>query len=325
MLLAAICGWSASAGAQTDTERAGARAAAQQGAQAYAEGRYEEAVDLFTRAESLVHAPPHLLYMARSYEKQGRLVKAREEYLKITREQLSADAPEAFVDAQNNAQTELNALEPRIAYVAVTVKPADASAQVMIDGNELAAALIGVETPIDPGKHRVVAVVAGSEGAPQEVEIAEGAHVALEVAPPSATPAAETAPPPTTTVADEGPSDPGQGLRIGSYVAFGVGAVGLGVGTVFLIKGLGKSSDADKLFDSCVPNCSTTETKDVNDLDDDAASAKTMAVVGYAVGAVGIGAGVTLLILSNKASQEASGASIRPWVGWQSAGVTGTF
>jgi len=43
------------AAAQTDEERAGARAAAQEGASAFREKRWADSIDLFTRAESLVH------------------------------------------------------------------------------------------------------------------------------------------------------------------------------------------------------------------------------------------------------------------------------
>src|SRR5262249_27849712 len=44
------------ASAQSDENRAAARAAATEGARAMSEKRYADAVDLFTRAEALVHA-----------------------------------------------------------------------------------------------------------------------------------------------------------------------------------------------------------------------------------------------------------------------------
>src|SRR5688572_13849493 len=81
------------AAAQTEEEIAGARSAATPGVKAYDAGDYAQAVDLFQRAESLVHAPPHLLYMARGNEKLGHLVTARELYNKIIRETLPASAP----------------------------------------------------------------------------------------------------------------------------------------------------------------------------------------------------------------------------------------
>jgi hypothetical protein len=311
--------------AQSDADKAAARAAAQQGIQAYAEGRYADAADLLTRAETLFHAPPHVLYQARTQEKLGHLIEARELYMKVTRETLAPTAPEVFRTAQAEANTELTALEARIPYLTVVLTPANANAKVMLDGVELPPAMIGLESPINPGKHRAVAVVGTTEGPAQEVDVAEGAHLKVEVSP--AAPAAPVAAPPATPV-DQGSSDPGKGLRIGGYVALGVGVVGLGVGTVFLINGLGKKGDADDAFDACnsgAGGCSTTEERNVNDLEDDAASAKTISAVGYGVGVAGVGTGIVLLVLAGNKSAHSTQARITPWVGWQSAGVSGTF
>lgn len=311
--------------AQTDADKAAARAAAQQGAQAFAEGRYADAADLFTRAESLFHAPPHVLYMARAQEKQGRLIEARELYMKLSRETLDPKAPEAFRTAQGEANTELAALEPRIPYLAVVLNPANANAKVMLDGAELPAAMVGLESPVNPGKHRAVAVVGTTEGPAQEVDVAEGAHLKVEVSP-AAPPAPVTTAP--ATPVDQGTSDPGKGLRIGGYVALGVGVVGLGVGTVFLISSAGKKGDANDAFDECNAHptgCTVPEENNVNGLEDDAASAKTIGAVGIGVGVVGVGAGITMLVLASNKSAESNQAHITPWVGWQSAGVSGRF
>jgi hypothetical protein len=37
-------------------------------------GTLPDALDLFSRAESIIHAPPHLLYIARAHDKLGKLV-----------------------------------------------------------------------------------------------------------------------------------------------------------------------------------------------------------------------------------------------------------
>src|SRR5262245_47766485 len=90
-----LCVWGTTVHAQTDEQRAGARSLATEGATAFKDGRYKDAVDLFTKAESLMHAPPHLLYLARSHVKLGQYVKAREAYLRITKEQLPGNSPQA--------------------------------------------------------------------------------------------------------------------------------------------------------------------------------------------------------------------------------------
>src|SRR6185369_1760196 len=77
--------------AQTKEQKAGARAAADAGGDAFDAGKYAEAADLFERAERLLHAPPHLLYAARAHAKLGHVVEARELYLTLTREHLAAN------------------------------------------------------------------------------------------------------------------------------------------------------------------------------------------------------------------------------------------
>jgi len=126
----------------------GARAAATEGAKAFDEKRYADAADLFSRAESVVHSPVHLLYIARSQAGLGALVKAQETYRKLAREDLSANAPPAFRKAVEDGNRELKELEPRLPYVTVTV-PGRSDAVVEMDGKRVAPALVGVPLPVD--------------------------------------------------------------------------------------------------------------------------------------------------------------------------------
>ncbi|MBK8994839.1 MAG: hypothetical protein IPM35_03685 [Myxococcales bacterium] len=335
--------------AQTDDERAGARAAASEGAKAFSESRWADAIDLFSRAQSLVKAPPHLLYIARSHEKLGQLVKARENYLQIKRANIADDAPPAFKDAKQAAEAELAALEPRLPYVTVNVQGAGA-AQVTVtqDGVQVPPALVGVPRPVDPGEHKFQAFAKDMESEVVALTVKEGGKesVALTLVskpgagvPPGGAGAADGAATPSggDGAGDRGTTSPGSnGMKIGGYVALGVGAVGLGLGTVFALKASGKYSDADDLFDKSGCGNSTgagsTCDKPVQDeivaLDEDGDSAKTLSYVGFGVGIVGIGAGVTLLILSSgssKSSARPEAPRVMPWIGYRSAGITGHF
>jgi hypothetical protein len=62
----------------------------------------------------------------------------------------------------------------------------------------------------------------------------------------------------------------------------------------------------------------------VNSLTDDYKSKSTLSVVGYAVGGAGLITGITLLVLSGSKHSE-SAAGVTPWIGYQSAGVSGRF
>jgi hypothetical protein len=332
---------------QTDEDRAGARTLATEGAKAFSAQRWSEAVDLFTRAEALVHAPPHLLYLARARAKLGQYVLAREIYERIVRENIAPTAPPAFLDAQNAAKAELPSLEPRIAMLTVRITGVDPkTVSVMVDGQKLPSVFVGAPKPVDPGDHKVQAIGEGVASELITLHVKEGAreNVSLAVTPqkgamlptttaPVPTPAT-TAPASPTRVEMRGsdiaplPAEGGSnGMRIASYAALGVGVVGLGVGTVFGLQSMGKRSDADDLCPD-VNRCPISNKDKVETLDNDARSAQTLATVGFIAGGVGVAAGVTLFILSSKKQDQSAldrGPTIHPWFGLGSAGVTGTF
>jgi hypothetical protein len=334
-----------SALAQTDEQRAGARAAAQAGGKAYGDGKYADAVDLFTRAESLVHSPVHLLYTARSYEKLGQLVHARETYIKIVNEEQSKTAPEPYKDAKRDAEKELAALEPRLPSVSVVVRGvADVNTvSATMDGQAIPAALIGVPRPVDPADHRFEATAPGYAAQPVQLKVLEGRNetVTLDLQPtgepipvatPTPAPVPTAAPTPTPAPVDQSAVDTGsKGPSPFTWVAFGVGAVGLGVGTVFALKAKSNADDANSACQHSGPDgqsnwCTAGDRSKVNGLDDDSRSAKSVAIAGFVVGGVGLVTGITLLIATSKHEEKpVATRMITPWVGLGSAGVSGRF
>lgn len=355
ILVAACLSSPLSAFAQSDEQRAAAREFATAGVEAFKDGKYEQALDSFTKAESLFHALPHLLFMARANAKLGRYVKAREGYMKVIKEVLPANAPQAARDAQTSASSEVSNIEPKIGKVTITVANKEQAKDlvVSIDGVAIASVLVGAPVPIDPGDHVIEGVATGlrgkaavrvEQGQRQEVPltleqdasavppvavgaVAVAAAPQPAAAPPPAAAGPEPVAPATQPSADPGASGGTNGLRIGSYIAFGVGAVGLAGGTVFILQSSSKTSEADDLC--TLPNgaCDTSVEDKVHSLDSDAKSARTLAIVGFAVGAVGVGTGVTLFVLSSKHSEKSASLTptVSPWVGFGSAGVRGTF
>jgi hypothetical protein len=293
--------------------------------------------------------------LARSHAKLGQLVRAREAYLKIVKETLAANAPKAFRDAQAAAEAEVREVEPKIGSLVIRVEGAEGATDlaVMVDGVALPHVLIGLAQPIDPGTHRIEAGATGlrAPSEPVTVAVGEKKSVVLRLEPaPGATPLvtppagaaapapAAAAPAPAAVSPPAGPptldsgrtdEDSGNGLRIGSYVAFGVGAIGLAGGTLFTLQSVGKRDDADAAFALCQaepggcreddPRATQTE-----DLDREADAKQTLGIVGFAVGGAGIAAGITLLVLSSGGGGE-NQAGVRPWIGLGSAGLSGRF
>ncbi len=217
---------------------------------------------------------------------------------------------------------------------------------VTMDGKPVPPALVGIAMPIDPGAHQVKAVASGFKPAEQSVKLAPAgsqdislkleagpdaandAPMGLTSAPPDESSPAPSAPPPDT--GDNGTGKGGSsGLRIGSYVALGVGVVGLGLGTFFVLRSSSKRKDADAAYKACGSPCldSNPKSAEVASLDSSARSAKTLGTVGFIVGGVGVATGVTLFLLSGKkqGAEHADAPSIHPWIGLESAGMTGTF
>ncbi len=334
--------------AQTADEVAGARSLAEQGFKAFKAKNWQEALDRFERAESLVHAPPHLLYAARASAKLGGYVKARELYNKILRETLPGGAPPAFKQAQKDAAAELPEVEKKIAYLTISVSgPKAGDAEVKLDGAEVPKALVGVERPVDPGARKVSVSAPGFIAQEKEVTLAEAAHesISIELV---ADPNAVVAPPGGGEGAGAGEGSGGgegegsgaslstqdmggsSGLRIGAYVGFGVGVVGLALGTVFLLQAGSSQDDSDSLYaeGDCkfVNPSDPAKCTESDSLNEDAASQRTLAGISYGVGGAALVAGVVLFIMSSGDSKSARNQPhVTPWVGLNSMGVSGSF
>jgi hypothetical protein len=337
--------------AQTDDERAGARAAADAGLQAYGAKNWASCKDYFTRAQSLIDAPPHLLYIARCSVQLGQLVSAREAYLKIRRAPVAADKPQAFQDAKASAETELAALEPRIPYLNVTVTGGTGGpVSVKMDGVEIPSALVGIPHPVDPGTHKLEASTSGMTAAAKSVTVREGQHqdLTLELtantagAPP---PVAPTGPAPTDPSTTPGPSptapssgDAAPGAETGStggaplrtigFVTMGVGVAGLVVGGIFLAKSGSDSSNATSDFNqfNCAKSCTPDQQQQVKDLDSQSTSAKTVAFVTGGVGVVALGVGLALVLWPHQdAAPAPQGVTVTPVIGLGALGLHGSF
>lgn len=345
LLLCSVASAQAAKAAPTDAERAGARAAATAGLEAFEAQNWQKALDYFARAESIIHSPVHLSYIGRAQAKLGRLVLAREALMKVVHERTDSPAAEA---ARVDAEEALADIEPRIPSLTIEVEgAAGRTFEVTVDGAPVPAALIGVPGPVDPGT-RTLEVVSGSARATQQVTLAEAERKSITLVLPPPGPE-EAVPAATVSNTSEPETDSGSGrggLRVGSIVAFGVGAVGVGLGVGFGLDAMNKNEEASQacLDATGTRSCSGMAFDDpvavqVRELDSAAETSRVLATVGFVVGGVGIATGVTLLVLSlQKPTKTALGLpaktarrghgpdwSVRPVVGVDYLGLAGTF
>ena len=311
---------------------AAARSLGIQGVQLAEAGKCNEAIEKLSRAESLYHAPTILGRLGECQVNVGQIVLGTENLNRVVREQLPANAPAAFRDAQDRARRVLGPALARIGHLTVEVEPKDAPATVTVSGAAVPKALLGVERPTDPGTHEVIANAPGYLPAKTSVELTEGGKqtVTLRLTP---DPNAVVTPPPvaaTTPPAEQTPdtrppaqAEHSSGNKTLAYVLLGVGGVGVITGSVTGLLALGKKGDLDCPEKQCS-----------GDSADDLDSANTMATIstiGFAVGLPAAAVG-TILLLTGSSSSEKSGSKTKqkhfaatPYVGVGNAGVSGTF
>jgi len=313
----------------TDAEKAGARAAAEQGGLAYQDGRFAEAVDYFTRAEEIIHATPHLLYIARSSAKLGRLIAAREAYLKIVQEEVAPKGPRIFVETKAQAEAELAELEPRIPQVTIVLEGAGSDeVEVLRDGELLPAVLVGIAQPMDPGEHTFEAKGKHRTPVTQKVMIREGAHetVVLKLGAKSQGKAVAGA---KDEVERDQKGKPG--LVVAGYSALGLGLVGGVLGTVFLVQSNDSYRTADEIYAQCTPGpsgvvCDSSQLSEINRLDSEGQTQTIVGATALAVGGAAVVTGVVLLVVGGKANKKAASAShLQPLVGLGTVGLRGRF
>lgn len=341
-LLASVIFVSSSAAlAQSDDEKAAARALAGQAQDALKANKYAEALDYATRAEALFHAPPHLLMKARAEVGLGHYVAAKETYLKIMREELPANAPNAFKKAQEDAKAEEPAIEPKIGALKIVVDNVkDRKITVKLDDQPVPQALIGVHRPIDPGKHEVIVFSTGLQPVKGSIAVKEGEKQELALAlPDAALPGVPVNPqdnpdankPPVAPPPPDTSPKPSSGGSSTTRKVIGFGAIGLGVvggvlGGVFLAKRGSDGKSGDDLFAQCKPHCTADQKSAITSADSSSASDGTIATIGLIGGGVALATGVIVLLTGGSSSSDAKPAArVEPWIGPHTVGVHGAF
>ncbi len=269
LLLSSTLTATAALAQNADADKAAARDLAIEGYKALQSKDYAAAVDRFTRADALYHAPTVILGLARAHVGLGKLVSAQELYSRIAHESLPPNATTAIKKAVLDAEKELDALTLRIPGVVLDVK-GTAAVKVTLDGIDVPATALGVKRPADPGEHVIRAVSPGFIAREMKVTLVEGktetvdlqlepeqpkpvVAVAPAAPPPINRPVPPVAPPPILPLpAVVAPpvavppraSEPAS--RTPSFVLFGLAGAGAVLGVAFAGVGFSAQSDYDK-------------------------------------------------------------------------------
>jgi hypothetical protein len=192
---------------------------------------------------------------------------------------------------------------------------------VSVDGAALVDHLGGGALPVDPGEHTFTFDAAGRT-TERKLVVVEGVKLRREVivlgapAPATSPPTAQRSETTTGTPANGG----GGTMRLLSFVAGGVGVVGLGIG---IGAGVAATSKHSTLEGECphAPSCPTSASGDLDSFH----TLRTASTVSYVIGAVGLVGGGVLYLTAPSVKASAATAWIRPWLGLGSAGLSGRF
>jgi len=285
---------SATAPALAQSSQAAATIQFDQGRALIKQGKFKEACDAFERSQKLDPQNGTLFNLAGCQEKIGKLATAWLAYRDLAGRDTNAKRK---AEATKRAK-DLDKRLPKLVLAAPEKTPTGLT--VTLDGAD-AVPLLGIESPVDLGEHKIVAAAPGYK--PFETSVAvktEGKTmtIKLDLQTESVTPKRTPDDPDRgkldkpVPVVDEQPHST---RRRNGAIAAAVGGVGIGVGVVFGLKAKGKWDDAEAICPD--KQCPSAAAKTEGDLlTDDARSAATLSTVFFVGGAALTAIGVYFVV-----------------------------
>ncbi len=302
LLVAASLVTSFAHGEPSAQDKAQADAFFREGRALMTDAKYALACAKFAESHRLDPAPGTLVNLALCHEKDGQTASAWAEFNEVAERPGDDKARGPY--ARGRAQE----LEKRLSRLRVKVAAPSPSESVAIDGRTQGAGAWGSALPLDPGEHVVVASAPGRKSWKSTVRLGQGPTVLDVDVPALEDPPREAAllsppPPPASKSPTDGSTQRTVGLAVG-----GAGIVAIGVGAAFGLRTLGKKSDADAI---CPSNKCAGDPR-VADLDDAAKTSAVVSTLAFAVGAVAVAAGVTLVLSAPRFALKTAGLTIAP-------------
>jgi hypothetical protein len=269
--------------------------------------QYAQALSAFRASYDVVKSPNARLMIGRSLRELGRLGEAyAEAKAAVTEAEAAAQRHPRYAETARAAREDLAALKARVGFVKLDLgSNAESGATVKVGERSFDAPALYEPIAITPGTTTMIVSVPGQAEQRRDIVVEAGKlqTVALDREPQRSLDGAEgsdamLAEEPREPVETKVELGPDSSMRTWAYVAGGVGAVGLATFGVF---GVLNNSRYGELDDDC-PNgaCPSGRNDDI----EAGRRYQLIANVGLGVGIVGLGTGVTLLLLSGKQSTE---------------------
>ena len=300
------------------------------------EGRYETGCPALEDSYRLDPKPGSLFTLAECEWRWGKVTAALthyDTYLDLF-SRMSPDQQSRQRGRDKLAATKRDELRGRVPTLTLAFsRPPPKGTTVKRDGVPLGPAAVGAPVPLEAGEHVIEVLVPGGPVRLERVHLAAGEARRLVLVIPEADlggnvtstkpeSALSSSPEPSALEATDAPLGPTP-MRIGSYVAAGVGGVGIAVGAVFGVMTLSHKKDIDE---HCVDVVCDATGKHAAD---SASSTATVSTIGFVVGGVGAITAIALLVLDSKRAASTLTSSFRPIAaigpGHGALGIAGSF
>lgn len=298
------------AAGQTKTEIEMARSLMDEGDAQLERGDARGALRSYRAAHTIMNVPTTGIEVARMEAKLGKLVEARKVALDVVRMPVKPAEPKPFTEARSDAQLLADALETRIPRLMIVAKgvPDSAALEVKIDGRIVPNEEVRDPIPVDPGKHEVSVAVAGGEPEIESVTVRETEKR-------------------TVTFGDGSSSSSDNPVRRTSplvYIGFGLGGAGIIAGAITGGLSLARAGEVEAICPggTCPRQTDLDKAQPINDAGYRLANVSNVA---FALGVIGVGLGVTGLVLGRRDAKPETETALRLFVGPNGALVRGTF
>ncbi len=320
--------------AQSAQDKADAEVLFNAGKAALATGNFAEACPKLAESQKRDPAIGTALYLAECYERSGKAASAWAQF---------RQAEDMANQRHDNRAAVAKARSERLVPSKVTIVLASGAEmpglEVRRDGELVSSVQFGLASPIDGGKHQIVATAPGHKAFEWSGEIAEQRGVVMVTVPkletsqattpiassttttPVATSTATVVATVTAVPTATTPPEPSGGLGGGKIAGLVIGAVGLaalGIGTTLGVVAKG-NYDATTTTNKCTDSgCPDQAGVDARNSAKGLADASTGVFIGGAVALVG---GVVLFLVFPKPKPTSAHLTVAPVVGTQSGGV----
>ena len=313
--IALACALTFSVPAIAQSNAAHAEALFKEGKDLLAQKKYEAACPKLAESARLDPGSGTLLALGLCYEAQGKFASSWGAYVEAS----AAARRDRRDDREKAANGKAAEVEKKISHVTFDVDASTAALrgfELRLDGTALGSAGWS-NAPVDPGEHTVevsapgktpfsTTFTAGAVADKKQVHIAALADAPVAVAPGGGNGA----------VTPEAPASSGATQRIIGFSVGGVGIVLAGVGTIFGVQALSKSSDVKSVCS--VQRCTDPAVVAKNE---DAKTAADISTVTLSIGAAAVVAGL-VLVFTAPSRPSPTALRVMPAVGPGVAGLT---